>query len=475
METRQEQGSTGAAAPSLAASDEPMLREIDEALAATPLTEPASIEANTSSQKRRALTSSLRAAALVVLLTAAGSFLFQGWAGWNSVERIGAFLAFNAALAATGLFCAFRFKDTKGARVSLGLATAIIPVAFSQCGGLIFSLFPQTASYMPELLRFTAPSAPIAAVTTALTVALLGGIAYAGFSVLARAEAPALTLAYLIANSALLFPTRDPNVVGILAMTLMSGALMLDIARFHQRPELRTLEGTLSRAMIFTPLAVLIFRNLALYSMSSIMIGCLLAVATTFLFVVLPQVCENEQTATRSQALSTLTMAGSWFCFAHALFFEQGALLALSGEFRIPVMMLPVSLGLAGMSLLTVSSGTSYRRSAAYLAIAATVLELFTEPGLVSAFFCILTSVLCIGAGCALEEKGLLKAGGLGLGVGVLYHLRFAIQIYDGLGPWMSLAILGIAVLLLSSYLERHYATLAERLTILRSRLAGWK
>lgn len=462
------------AADAASAEKKQSIADVDEALRTPVPPNPEAVERGKQENKVHTLSSALRKVALVVLLTAAGTFLFQGWAGWNSVERIFAFLGFTAALAGTGAVCGFRYKDSKGARVSLGIAAAVIPVAFSQTGGLLYSLFGTPPAGIPELLRFTAPSMSAALITAAAVVGLLAPIAYAAFSVLGRVEAPALTALYVAGNVALLLPTREPTAIGLVAMILMLSAAAIDLTRFHTRPELRTLEGGLSRVMMHVPFAILVVRNLALYSVSTILISCLFALAAAFLFVVVPQIAANKEIAKRCQDLSTVPAALAWVCFAQALLFEQGAIAHLSLDFQIPAKALPVSLIFVLMSFFTVGSGTKYRKAAAFLAVGAMALQLCTVPGLVSAFFCILTSTVCIGAGCVMEEKALFKAGCVGLLLGVLYHLRYAIGLFHGLGPWVSLAVLGIGILLFSSYLEKNYRPLIQKITQLKSSFDSW-
>lgn len=457
------------------AHNDPRLADVDAALRAPSVPrDPEAAEQGTQEKKVHTLSSVLRKVALVVLMTAAGTFLFQGWSGWNSVERIVAFLGFTAALAATGAVCGFRYKDSKGARVSLGIAAAVIPVAFSQTGGLLYSMVASSLPQIPELLRFTAPSPTAAMLTAGAVVALLTPIAYAAFSVLGRVEAKALTALYVAGNLALLLPTREPNHIGLIAMILMMTAAAMDLTRFHTRPELRTLEGGLSRVMMHVPFAILVVRNLALYSVSTILISCLFALAAAFLFVVVPQIAADKDLARASQAISTIPAALAWIYFAQAMLFEPGAIAMLSRDFVIPAKALPVSLILVLMSLFTVGNGTRYRKTAAFLAVGAMVIELCTFPGVVSAFFCILTSVVCLSAGCVMEEKGLFNAGCVGLLLGVLYHLRYAIGLFHGLGPWVSLAVLGIGILIFSSYLEKNYRPLIRKLTELRETFNTW-
>lgn len=459
-----------------AASAQPVLEEIERALV-TP--EPGRSRAGQSpsvqlDQRMSKLASSLRRAAMVVLLTAAGSSLFQGWAVWDSTQRIAAFVAFIAALAATGLLCAFKFRDNKGARVSLGIAAATIPVAFSQTGGLIYSLFISKEAIIPDMLRFTAPSATAALITAVIILLLLTPVAFAGFSVLARSEARGLTALYMAGNAALLLPTRDSTVIGLASMLLLGAILAFDVKRFHRNAELRTVEGGLSRAMMFTPFAILVIRNIALYSVSTVLIGCLFAVVTAFLFMVAPNLTEKQAVQRLAQAWSTVTMAASWFCFSQALFFERNAMIPLTSDFVVPMRALPVSAALVVMSLFTLGTAARYRRSAAYLAIGAMMLQLMSVPGMVSSFFCILTAIACISAGCIVEEKGLFIAGCWGLVLGVLYHLRYAVLIYSGLDPWVSLAVLGIATLLAAAYLEKNHRYLLAHFRTFQSRVRSW-
>ncbi|MBN8547966.1 MAG: hypothetical protein J0M12_01485 [Deltaproteobacteria bacterium] len=449
------------------------LTEVDQALSAQ------SIDPETEQDRRQAgkmhlLSSVLRKVALVLILTAAGTFLFQGWAGWNSVERIFAFLGFTASLAATGAICGLRYKDSKGARVSLGITAAVIPVAFSQTGGLLYSLFESGTHYVPEVLRFTAPSLSAALLTVAAVVALLTPISFIAFSALGRVEAKLLTALYIAGNLSLLLPTRDPTLIGLTAMLLIALTLFIDVMQFHRHPELRTFEGGLSRILMHVPFAILVVRNLALYSVSTILISCLFTVTAAFLFVVVPQISTDRRLSRLCQAMSTVPAAIAWATFANALFFEQGALLPLPVEYEIPLRALPVSIILVLMSFFTLGTATAYRKTAAFVAVGAMGMQLLTVPGVVSAFFCIVTSTVCIGSGCVMEEKGLFHAGCVGLLLGVLYHLRYAIGFFGGLGPWVSLAIFGIAILLLSSYLEKNYRPLLQKLSLLKQNFDSW-
>ncbi len=422
------------------------------------------------------LTTALRRSAMVVLLTAAGSSLFQGWASWDSAQRIMAFAVFIVSLSLTGLLSAFKFNDAKGARVALGLATAVLPVAASQLGGLIYSHFISlsSASSIPSMLRYTAVSVTQTSVLTAALCCLIPGVAYAGFSVLARSEAALLTALFSVGNAALLVPVREPLAIGLLSMALLAGLLAIDLSRFHGRPELRTLEGGLSRAMLFVPFAIMVIRNLALYSVSTVLIGCLFSVLTAFLFIVLPKLTETASVQKIAQTCSTISMAAAWYCFSQALFFERTAMLPLSEQFLYPVRTLPISAGLVLMSFFTVGTAPRYRRSAAYLATMSMFLQLLTFPGLVTSFFCISISILCIAAGCLIEERGFFTAGSWGLALGVLYHLRYAVFFYSGIDPWISLAVLGILTLLSASYLEKNYRTLAARCTAFQEKVRSW-
>ena len=113
------------------------------------------------------------------------------------------------------------------------------------------------------------------------------------------------------------------------------------------------------------------------------------------------------------------------------------------------------------------------RRLAALVATGGMAYQLLVFPGVLSSVGCLATATLAAAYGYAAEQRGVFLLGLVALAFGLLYHLRYAADLY-ALSPWGSLAILGIATVLAASLLERHHGALSHRLLELRSRMEGW-
>ena len=109
----------------------------------------------------------------------------------------------------------------------------------------------------------------------------------------------------------------------------------------------------------------------------------------------------------------------------------------------------------------------------ALLALAACLMQLFPTGDFLSAFICLIVSATLVVLGCAMEEKIPLLAGIVGVVAGLGKYIHYALQYYS-LAPWLSLAIAGSLVVLLSSYLEKYRHRDLGRLQDLRQRLKTW-
>ena len=90
-----------------------------------------------------------------------------------------------------------------------------------------------------------------------------------------------------------------------------------------------------------------------------------------------------------------------------------------------------------------------------------------------SAVSLLATAILATAYGYAAEQKGVLVSGAAALVFGLLYHLRYAAELY-ALSPWAALAALGIVTVVSASLLERHRGALTAHVVELRSRIGGW-
>jgi hypothetical protein len=422
--------------------------------------------------KIRALSQILRVLGAVVLIASASTFLIQRWEGGNDIQRYLTLLAHTAMLSVAGFFCGIGIKESKGARTFLGLVLAEIPIHFGVLGGLLYSRFAWDgmAQQIPSYASWVAPSPGAALLTAASALALLLPLSYVSFLALARSQAKWLTAIYVAVNAALLIPLREPSAIAALVAILVAGLSVHEIRHLRREASLQTVEGGFIRAMLAAPLALMIGRSLQLYDLSAVFVGVLWASGAFLLFAVAPTLTTRPRIRAALQALSAVPAAVAWACFTIAIAeaLDLG-LLAL-----IPLFTLPYAGILCGMSLLCAGWDAWYRRVAAFTALAGVAAPAVLAPSLASSFLCLVVAVGTLIYGYLVEQKTIFFAGVAAAAFGLLSNLRYAVELYS-LSHWGSLALLGIAIVLIASILERNHERLFRRAAALRARLRGWE
>ena len=94
-------------------------------------------------------------------------------------------------------------------------------------------------------------------------------------------------------------------------------------------------------------------------------------------------------------------------------------------------------------------------------------------PGWVTSFGCLVTGIGIAAYGYMVEQKALLLAGSAGVLFGLVFNLRYAVELYS-LNQWASLGVLGIAIILGASALERHHPRLREVAGRMRAQWKRW-
>lgn len=443
-----------------------VLVEVDQALDSTSHEE---LEADSQKQRGSALARALRIVSTIIIVGAGGVFLFQGWAGMDSLMRVLSFTGFSAILGLVGLLCAFKFKEEKGARTALILGAVLIPVITSQIGALVYSL-GHVVTTGPAIFILKAASA--SQVTTAVIAAalVLIPLAFTAFSVMARSKAKQLTVVYALSNAALLLPFREPDIVGAMSLALLGAIIAADMKFFKNDSKLNSFEGKLSRILPFIPFVIMIGRNLMMYAPSAMLFSAIFAGVGSALFFALPRYSEDDALAMSSQALGSLFMCASWSYFVYAgfetIYREVGEL--ISNDFFIPTVGIPMSFLLVGLSLFSRGNGKGYRVTAGAVAVATTLFQMAIIGGIVSSTLCIVVAIALLIVGYAIQEGLIASLGIMGLIVGLAAHVRYAMVIYT-MSPWVTLAVIGTLVLIGSSYLERNYEVLIKQIRELRS------
>lgn len=450
---------------------DPRIGEIDDALAHDDAARAARRAARSPAEGRLTdLPRLLRWIGGAVLVVAAFTFMLQGWERADDLARYYHFLAFTGTLTVAGFFCGLRIRDEKGARTFLGLAAGAVPVHFTVLGALLYSQFPWLSGFVsyPDYAHFSAPHPAAALLTAAIGVVALVPVCWTAFLALARPEARRLTAAYLLANATLLVPTRNADVIGVLALALLLGCLLFDRRWLQPAQGLRTLEGAFVRLLMGVPFAVLIGRTLNLYEPSALFwAACAASVAAT-LFKLAPTVANEKLDAVAFQHLALAPAGMACWQLAHGVLHT----FHLHDAAFLPLACLPAAGLFAAMSLRSVDDGARMRALAAVVAAGGMALQLVLFPGVLSSVACLATAILATAYGYAAEQKGVLATGAAVLVFGLLYHLRYAAELY-ALSPWAALAALGVATVLAASVLERHHRSLVAHLSALRGRIAG--
>lgn len=416
----------------------------------------------------------------IVLVASACSFVLHSWITMDAMRRYLTFLGFTGVLAAAGLFCGLKLREDKGARTFFALAAAFLPAHFLQLGAFLYHRVVGTPPGIPEFFVLQTPSLSVLLITLAVALPLLSAFAFLGFSSLARVEAAGLTGAYLLANAALLIPTRNPDVIGLAAL-----GLFLVLTGFVSRLSIRsaimhTFDGAVARGMLFVPVFLLVVRNLTLYDLTSLLLSALATAAAIFSFSAARKVLKSDWSGRLAERTGFVLTAVAWYYFVDGLLFNPALgsiaayLEANRNDAMLPLFALPFAGLMAGISITIPERGAEYRRFAAWFAILAMVYQLFTVPGLISSLICVLTGAGTLVLAFETEERGLFYSGAFGLGAGLLYHLKYATELY-ALSPWLTLAIPGVLLILASSYIERNGAVLLERVRRLKQEVDGWK
>ncbi len=444
--------------------------EIDEALAADDARREARRSARTRSEGRLTdLPRLLRWIGGAVLVVAAFTFMLQSWERADDLARYYHFLAFTGTLTVAGFFCGLRIREEKGARTFLGLAAGAVPVHFTVLGALLYSQFPWLSGFVayPDYAHFSAPHPAAALLTAAIGVAVLVPVCWTAFLTLARPEAKRLTAAYVLANAALLVPTRNADVIGVLALVLLMGCLFFDRRFLQPAQGLRTLEGRFVRLLMGVPFVVLIGRTLNLYEPSALFVAACAASLAALLFKLAPLAAGRNLDVDALQHLALVPAGLACWHLAHGVLDTFGGPEAA----LLPLACLPTAGVYAAMSLRAAGDGARMRSLAAMVAAGGMALQLVLFPGVLSSVACLATAILATAYGYAAEQRGVLVTGGAAVAFGLLYHLRYAAELY-ALSPWAALAALGIATVVAASLLERHHRALGARLGALRARLA---
>jgi hypothetical protein len=317
------------------------------------------------------------------------------------------------------------------------------------------------------------PNIPMSslALTIGVSTLLLSLVSFAGFSAMGRAEAKRLTLFYILANLVLLLPTRDPSMVVGIGSLLLVGILFADWRWFSRQVALKSWDGQAVRGMLYVPLVLLIVRNLMLHGPSQAIFSFVLAVAAGLMFFGIPRITADRIVHRVAQDLAFGPALLSWMLCSQLVFFDSWSAFL---DYTLVAGVFPVALLMMVMSFFATGSGKHYRVCGSAVAMTSLIGQLLIQGSVVTSLLSIITAIAVVLSSFVMEEKKLFCVGIAGLVAGLAYHLRYALELCQH-NYWLALAVVGMVVVLLSSYVERNGRKCLVRFTEFRNRYRTWE
>ncbi|MFK7915259.1 MAG: hypothetical protein AB8B93_15205 [Pseudomonadales bacterium] len=398
----------------------------------------------------------LRWAGAALVLVAGGSFMLQGLeqiaAELRSWSIVGLMLLFSI----SGYLVQRSFGDAKGARLLFGLAVLLVPVQFSQIAGMIHELqAPGVASSgmlssVAQLLP-SVHSADLGLLTLA-TVGIGMMVLAAGFRVLARPSARALTLAMMMFSSLLLVPARD-SLAGLMVLAVLALGYLVALHAAGLRPagqssaHLRTFEGRCAMLLLALPLGIALTRY-ALHAQTFTALGSLVLLVSVLLAEMPRRLLSNSRVIA---ALSIVGLGGAALAW---LTLVIGWTLGWSSAVAVTLAAGPV-LGYWLESSRKLRSGGPLVRFGAGLLLLAVAIGQLEEGTFVAAGWLLALALAVLAWSVLRRYRDPAIAGLVIAALALLQILQLSLtdMVFSG---WLVLAGSGLGLVLLASVLERY-------------------
>lgn len=404
------------------------------------------------------------------VLVAMYSFLVRGWDTGNDVFRYFLMLGHTGTLAAIGLASGHWLKESKGARLLLTLSLVSIPANFAILGAFIFS---QTTgidvSAYPQYVAWSVDSLNSALVISGVALLVLIPVTLLGFTVLARSMSKKLSILYLLSNAALLFPLRDPQLIGLMVMVLAVIVIALSRKTSTHNTAAKTNEGIIALGLQLLPLAVLMGRSLWLYSIDLF----LLTVLAITLFFILRQISlyldPNSKIRSVLDSLSVVPAISTSFLLAEAL----QVMTSFPYEVLFPVCALSSMAMVYDISCRSQYRSDMYRRIAVVGLVISLGINLFANTNPVVS---LLTLIIGVGVslfGCKVQQRSVFSGGIVLMLLGIVQQFYDLVRHFD-LGSWAGLAVLGVVSIIIASVMESQGGNIKPRFVAWKTKLAEW-
>ena len=403
-------------------------------------------ESNNTSNKKSLtakITTYLRWTGSILIILSAISFMLQGTQEILPTYRYWIGLGLTLLLCSGGLVCAYLFKETKGARIFFGLGAAFLPVQVTQVSAMIYAYWHGQQALQPEYnwLQFMDVSPAIIALDFTITALLLFLVSYASYSILARKHLKTLLWASVTGNIILLLPIRDASLTAFIMAGLFLFVRQTE-HKFLDDRSMRLKEGLAARALVSLPLWIIAGRSL-LHPASWLLAIVVSAIIVVYTIYDIKHYTKSATIIYFCQWIGTFAAISGWVIVL-AEFTSISA-----NEFS---MFLPIAMILFALSTQVDYHARLYRIISSILTLFLTYAAMIDQQTM-APVLTIAAGILLTLAGIKNREKIPLIIGNVCVAGGFLFYWEYAVNLYAN-APWISSIALGLAVILLASYIE---------------------
>jgi hypothetical protein len=380
-------------------------------------------------------------------------FLFQRWDEATDLLRYGMIMGETLILTGLGLATSYWLKEQKSARLFLGLSLVSTSAAFTILGAMIYSQVqwlpvdanpPDFAFWMVDTMDSMAWLLPG-------SLFLLGVQSLFGLSVLARPVAKRLTLLLLLNVTLLLLPIREMGIT----MLMVAPALLFVFRTLsglrRSTPAMRTGEGLMASALVMLPLLIMIGRGAYLYAEDAMAYASLALIV----YLLLRQLARSLKVMLRFR--QSLEIASLLPAVAAALSFTQvvEGMTTWTGEVFVVVFGLLLSIFLLDLAKRAAVGAAHYFHAIFYIGLIVATIEVVLWPSIFTALFSTVLSVMILFYGYSAKQNTLLRLSALATLGSFILLISKLFDSFD-LGIWISLALIGMSVIVLAAAVERY-------------------
>ena len=409
------------------------------------------------------VTAYLRWVGSILIIVSAISFMIQGHEDILPAYRYWLGLGLTLLLCGGGLICAYQFKETKGARIFFGLGAAFLPVQVSQVSAMIYAGWHGQAALQPQYrwLQFMDVSPAIIALDFVITAVLLMLVNYASFAILARKHLKPLLWTSVTANALLLLPIRDAFLTPILIAGLFIFLRQTE-RHLHIDSSMRLPEGLAARALVSLPLWIIIGRSL-LHPVSYLLAIVLAAIAVVYCIFDIKRYTHSAYIVYISQWVGSLSAIAIWMIVLNQF---AGFSSSRLGD------LLPIPVILFALSGKVDFHARLYRFIGSIMAVVLAYGAMLDQQTL-APVFSIGAGIFLTVAGIKYREKWPFFCGNVCVAGGFLFYWEYAVDLY-ATAPWVSSIGLGLAVILLASYIENKEKQIMAKSRYYFKQLKDW-